>query len=169
MTQIQNLYTGMVFLKNNELDQARDFFQSIIDLEPDHAEAHAWLAATYGRLMDEGSMLDKIGIMPIFEQEVAAALELNPELVLARQVNGMRLLYTPKEFGGDPEMAITELLYAVEKGVSDREVFYALGLAYIATHDEIKAANFFNKALELDPDHVLSKQHILSLNKGVRS
>jgi tetratricopeptide (TPR) repeat protein len=169
MTQQHPLYSGMLHLKNNEFHQARDFFQNIVDLEPEHPEAHAWLAATYGRLMEEGSMLEKIGILPIFEQEVVTALELNPELVLARQVNGLRLLYTPKEFGGDPVMAVRELLYAVEHGVDDNEVFYALGSAYLASNDEEMAVHFYNKVLECDPEHVLAQQQINIVNKGVSS
>ncbi|MNP63472.1 Tetratricopeptide repeat protein [compost metagenome] len=114
-------------------------------------------------------MLEKIEYLPIFEQEVATALELDSELALARQVNGLRLLHTPKEFGGDPEMAIQELLYTVEQGVHDHEVYYALGLAYLATHDEVNAAQFFSKALELEPDHEHSKQQLNLLQKGASS
>lgn len=169
MTLQHHLYPGMVHLKDKEFNQARDFFQNIIDLEPNHIEAHAWLAATYGRLMEEGSMLEKIAILPIFEQEVASALELNPEFVLAHQVNGLRLLYTPKEFGGDPEMAIRELLYAIENGVHESEVYYALGSAYLASHDEVNAVHFFNKVLELDPEHVLAQKQITLMHKGASS
>ncbi|AJS61152.1 hypothetical protein UB51_24990 [Paenibacillus sp. IHBB 10380] len=160
-----NFYSGMIHLKNNEFEQAREFFQQIVDLEPDNAEAHAWLAATYGRLLEFGSMLDKMAILPIFEHEVATALELNSELVLARQVNGLRLLLTPTDFGGDPEKAVRELEYAIKNGVCECEVFYALGLAYLATEDEVRAANAFAQALECDPKHVPTQQQIEFLHK----
>jgi Tfp pilus assembly protein PilF len=160
-----NFYAGMIHLKNSEFELAREFFQQIVDVEPDNAEAHAWLAATYGRLMEFGSMLEKMALLPIFEHEVATALELNSELVLARQVNGLRLLLTPTDFGGDPEKAVRELEYAIKNGVCECEVFYALGLAYLATEDEVRAANAFAQALECDPKHVSAQQQIEFLHK----
>ncbi|MGF7046865.1 Tfp pilus assembly protein PilF [Paenibacillus sp. DS2015] len=165
MTLHNNFYIGMIHLKNNEFEQAREFFQQITDAEPGNAEAHAWLAATYGRLMEFGSMLEKIALLPVFEREVATALELNSELVLARQVNGLRLLLKPKDFGGDPEQAVRELEYVIENGVYECEVFYLLGLAYLATEDEVRAANAFTQALECDPEHLPAQQQIEFLHQ----
>ncbi|MUT64886.1 tetratricopeptide repeat protein [Paenibacillus sp. NEAU-GSW1] len=166
MVEDNKFYPGMLHLKREEYELARDFFQSLTDQEPNNAEAHAWLAAAYGRLLENGSLLEKVMLLPDFEKEVATALELDAELTLARKVNGLRLLHTPKEFGGDPEEAAKELEYAIANGEKDSEAYYGLGLAYLATELKEKAEAAFIEALQYNPNHAEARQQLEFIHKG---
>ena len=43
---------GSVLFKNGDYEPARALFEKAVELEPHCAEAHAWLAAVYGRRID---------------------------------------------------------------------------------------------------------------------
>ena len=166
--ELQNkISTGMLQLKNHDYGEARASFEQAVALEPNDADAHAWLAATYGRLMEQGSMTDKMTLLPLLEREVAKALELSPKSVLAHRVNGLRLIHTPVEFGGSPEQCIVELTYVIDQGEKDAEIYYALGLAYMETGQQEQAADAFTRALELDPTHEAAGSELAQLGKGI--
>ena len=132
--------------------ESRELFERAVALDPASAEAHAFLAAAYGRLIEHSwSMAEKIKLLPLLEQEIKTALELNPSLPLARRMNGARLLNTPVMLGGNPAAAIGEFLYCIEKGMDDAEVWVSLAECYLKTDQAELAIGPLEKALTREP------------------
>lgn len=133
--------------------EAKSSFEEAIALDGRNAEARAWLAAAYGRLIEAGNMLEKIKLLPAFENEVKAALEIDPLLPFARRMNGARLLNTPESLGGDPAAAIAEFRYCLEHDLVEPEIYVSLGQCHMKLNDNDKAKEWLQAALEREPDN----------------
>ncbi|MEF3307214.1 tetratricopeptide repeat protein [Paenibacillus sp. GYB003] len=145
---------GYRLFKNGKYDRAKELFEEAARLDPRSAEAHAWLAASYGRQIQAvWSMMDKIQLLPMLESEIEAALEIDPALPLARRMNGARLLNTPDMLGGDPAAAIDEFLYCIGQGMDEAEVWIALAECYMKTDEPTKAIEALNEALSREPQN----------------
>lgn len=151
----------------NELPESRAYFLSAIEMDPDNAEAYAFLAAVYGRLIEKGGFMDKLKYLPHLEKTISTALRLNPESTIARRVNAFKLLRTPKEFGGSPKRAIDEFLFCIGKGPEDHELYYGLGLAYTQVKDYPKAKQSLEKGIELKPEDALIIKELEFVNRRV--
>jgi tetratricopeptide (TPR) repeat protein len=151
-------------LNNNNLQVAKECAEIIIKNNPNDSEGHAWLAAIYGKIMENGAMMDKITYLPLLQTELEIALKLDPKSILAKRVNGIRLVYTPEGFGNDPQIAIEELNYVIDEGIQEAEIYYALGLAYVQLDDEKNAQCNFKKALEYDKNYTPAIQQLELLN-----
>jgi len=53
----------------------------------------------------------------------------------------------------------------LKESPDDKEILYNLGLLYELTHDWGKAKDFFEKVLNLDPDHEQAKEHLERVTK----
>lgn len=155
---------GRQLLKGKAYEQAKRMFEQAIKQNPNHAEAHAWLAACYGLSMETGNMLDKINQLPLLEREVAIALELDPSLPFARKINGIRLLNTPEMLGGDPQKAVEEFMFCLDIGLSEPDIYCCLGEAYLRLYDWDRARDAFCGALELDPKYEKAIERLKSLD-----
>jgi len=146
------LAQGTRKFKDNEYEQSRDLFEQAVALEQHSAEAHAWLAATYGRLIGTvWTMMDKIRLLSQLEREIAIALRIDPELPLARRMNGARLLNTPDMLGGDPAAAAEEFRYCIERGMDDAEIWICLAECHMQTKESGKAVAALGEALHREP------------------
>lgn len=143
---------GSVLFKNGEIEPARALFEKAAELEPRCAEAHAWLAAVYGRQIDAAwNLTDKMKLLPLLDEELATALALDPELPLARRMNGAKLLNTPDMLGGDPIAAIGEFRYCIERGMDDAEIWVSLAECLLKSEDREGALEALGEALAREP------------------
>lgn len=131
--------------------EAKSWFEEAIALNDRNAESHAWLAAAYGRLIEAGNMLEKIKLLPAFENEVKAALEIDPLLPFARRMNGAMLLNTPESLGGNPAAAIAEFQYCLDHDLVEPDIYVSLGQCHMKIGDKEKAAEWLQTALEKEP------------------
>ncbi|MFC5530404.1 AMP-binding protein [Cohnella yongneupensis] len=145
--------------------EAKTAFEEAVAINDRNAEAHAWLAAAYGRLIEAGNMLEKIKLLPIFENEVKAALDIDPLLPFARRMNGARLLNTPETLGGNPALAALEFQYCVDHGLEDADIYVSLGQCYLKLNDEEKAMEMLRVALQSDPSHEKAQRLMQDLQK----
>ena len=136
-----------------DYSEAKSSFEEAIALDGRNAEARAWLAAAYGRLIEAGNMLEKIKLLPAFENEVKAALEIDPLLPFARRMNGARLLNTPESLGGDPAAAIAEFRYCLDHDLVEPDIYVSLGQCHMKLNDKDKAKEWLQAALEREPDN----------------
>ena len=153
VNQKELLRWGRRKLSRGEYEKARELFQRAVMIDPGDAEAHTWLAAAYGRLLEAGSMLEKMRLLPKLEEEIAHALRLDPMFPMARRVNGARLLYTPEELGGDPAAAVEELRYAIEHGEDDADVWVNISECYIKLGKPEQAEAALKEALVRESAH----------------
>ncbi|MGP4039120.1 tetratricopeptide repeat protein [Gracilibacillus sp. D59] len=143
---------GYSAFRINEYEKAHRLFEEAISLVPHSAEAHAWLAAVYGRQIDTAwSLTDKIDLFNKLENEITVALEIDPTLPLARRMNGSKLLNTPDMLGGDPAEAAKEFRYCIEQGMNDIEIWVSLAKCYMETADLAKAREALKEALAIEP------------------
>ncbi|WEK54865.1 MAG: tetratricopeptide repeat protein [Candidatus Cohnella colombiensis] len=156
------------FLSSRWLE-AQLLFEQAIVIAPKAAEPHAWLAATYGRLIEGKSMMEKIELLPRFESEVQAALEYGPKLPLARRVNGGRLLNTPDSLGGNVREALDEFLFCIKHGVDDADIWMSLGECYAKLGNAPKAVKALLTCIERDPQHVNAIQLLQRLESESNS
>ncbi|UOQ49664.1 tetratricopeptide repeat protein [Gracilibacillus caseinilyticus] len=146
------LHQGYTAFNNNNYGNAQQWFEKAIKQEPHSAEAHAWLAAVYGRQIDAAwSLTDKIELFSKLEKEITLALEIDDTLPLARRMNGSKLLNSPDMLGGDPAEAVKEFCYCIEQGMDDIEIWVSLAKCYVKTAEHAKAKEALNKAYALDP------------------
>lgn len=145
------LLEGRRKLAESHFQEARELLEKAVADRPDSAEAHAWLAAAYGRVIEAGTMLEKMRLLPYLEKEIAAALELDPALPFARRMNGARLLNAPDTLGGDAAAAAKEFLYCIENGMDEAEIWASLCECYIKMGDQGKAVQALKEALIREP------------------
>lgn len=163
------LRRGAAEFRRENYERAQALFEKAAAVSPDSAEAHAWLAAAYGRRIDNAwSLPEKVEWLGKLEEEVAAALSLDPDLPLARRMRGAMLLYTPEMLGGDPEAAAADFRYCIAKGMREADVWVSLAECYIHMEDEPKALEALREALSVDPGHRKAKELKAKLkeNKG---
>ncbi|WP_208591995.1 tetratricopeptide repeat protein [Gracilibacillus suaedae] len=159
-TQVQDLLRrGYNSFKIDDYEKAHQLFEEAITQVPDSAEAHAWLAAVYGRQIDAAwSLTDKMELFSKLENEIKIALELDPALPLARRMNGSMLLNAPDMLGGDPAKAVIEFRYCIERGMTDMEIWVSLAKCYLETAELAKAKEALKKALALEPKNEMVLQ-----------
>ncbi|MFC5700523.1 AMP-binding protein [Cohnella faecalis] len=150
-------------LIDGRFSEARRLFGQATAFDPSDAEAHALLAAAYGRLIEAGNMLEKIKLLPQLEKEIAAALAIDQKLPFARRMNGARLLNTPGTLGGDPSAAAEEFRYCIAHGQADADVWVSLSECYMKLGDSRQAIESLRQALDRSPKHVRANEWMRQL------
>jgi len=153
--QVQELVSrGQHAFRAKQYDAAYGFFERAASIHPGCAEAHAWLAAVYGRRIEAAlSMSEQIKLLSKLEEKIETALSIDSSLPLARRMNGAKLLKTPELLGGDPAEAAKELLYCIEQGMDDCEVWLLLAESYIKIGEPEKARDALKEAVRREPEN----------------
>lgn len=152
-------------LADGEFEQAGELLKQAAALEPQSAEAHAWLAGVYGRMIETGNLSEKIKLLPLVEKEIATALELDPSLPIARRMNGSRLLHTPESLGGDPMAAAAEFQYCIDRNMDSADVWVSLGECYLTMGKLDQAAEAWKEALSREPEHIRARVLLAAVTK----
>lgn len=163
------LNRGYSKFKLCEYEESWNLFKEAIALDPRSAEAHAWLAAVYGRQIEAvWGMTEKIKLLSMLENEITAALEIDPMLPLARRMNGARLLNTPDMLGGNFAAAVDEFLYCIDQGMDEAEVWVSLAECYMKTDEPTKAMDALKEAQSREPQNEKAAELLLHV-KGESS
>ncbi len=140
---------GIQLLNETNYDGARMSFEKAVSMDKNDPEATTWLAIALGKKMEITNIVNKMRLMPKFEKAVKSALKLAPDSPMVRRINGIRLLKTPTEFGGNVEKAIEELQYSIAHGMEDAEVYQLLGRAYLDLGEKEKGEQALERVKEL--------------------
>ncbi|TCN20553.1 amino acid racemase [Mesobacillus foraminis] len=140
---------GIQQLNETNYDGARMSFEKAVSMDKNDPEATTWLAIALGKKMEITNIVNKMRLMPKFEKAVKSALKLAPDSPMVRRINGIRLLKTPTEFGGNVEKAIEELQYSIAHGMEDAEVYQLLGRAYLDLGEKEKGEQALERVKEL--------------------
>jgi tetratricopeptide (TPR) repeat protein len=137
--------------KEDELNQAADFFNQAIQLKSDYAPAHFQLARVYLAQGKQDEMVQSL------ENAKAAAPF---DVGLAFQLG---LVYYQKQ---DYQKAKTELERAVVLNPNYANALYFLGLTYYQLGQKDSAISVFEKILQLNPGHELATQVLANMKAG---
>lgn len=176
---------GNVLVAVNEIERAKKFYERAIELDANASTAYYCL----GNLFYEKEKYEEAAKQ--FQQAINTGLDnndiyfmmgmcfvqlSNPKLAipyLQRSVElneqdvEARFQYALVLAGAEVyEEAIKQFEIVVSKEPTHADAFYNLGVAYLGYYEnQEKAEQFFNKALEIQPDHVLSGYGIKMIEK----
>ena len=167
---------GTILAEADEIEKAEKFFQKAITINEEHGGAYYSLANLYynQQRFDEAVKLYQFAIqkglndsdtnfmLGMCFNELGAHTEAMPYVMRAHELKpddleiafqyGLTLCQV--EMFGE---AITQLENVLEKDSQHVDALYNLGLAkYMKNEDAEEALQYFNKAVEIQPDHLLS-------------
>jgi Flp pilus assembly protein TadD len=144
---------GTVFHLQGRLDEAIVHYLKATELQPKNAGAHYNL----------GVALQSQGKLDEAQRSLRRALQINPDFIDAHYNLG-RVLLTQGKF----EEAISHLKQVVEKAGDDVNAIYYLGTALQSQGRIDEAMKCFRKAVQLDPNHIPSRQALTQLLKNAK-
>jgi tetratricopeptide (TPR) repeat protein len=158
------------------IKEGQDYLNKAMELEPDFGELDAFYAYMLGfeiALNPEKAM--SLGMQSF--QYFGKAFEKSPENPRVHYLKGVSDLYTPVEYGGGADAAINTLGKSVElfekENIEDPvkpswgkdEAYTFLAIAYNQKGNKDKAAELFQKALEITPEFKMAKDELEKLKK----
>ncbi|UCE41046.1 MAG: amidohydrolase family protein [Candidatus Aminicenantes bacterium] len=171
------------YLTQGQLDRAepyikegQDYLKKAMELEPDIGELDAFYAYMLGfeiALNPEKAMSLGFETYKYFGK----AFEKSPENPRVHYLKGASDLYTPEQYGGGADAAIKTLTKSIDlfekENVEDPvkpswgkdEAYTFLGMAYNQKGDKSKAAEYFTKALEVNPEFGMAKDELEKIKK----
>jgi len=158
---------GKTCISTKDYKQAQQLFLEAVSMDREHPEARGWLALSYGLMLESSSLMNKMKLLPKFEKETKAALQLSPNWTFVRRINGMKLLNTPDQFGGNPIEALEELLFCIEHGFDNFEINLAVSQAYMKLCDFPRAITYLEKASAIEPGNpkAVKQLELIHLNR----
>jgi Tfp pilus assembly protein PilF len=176
---------GAIYLQQKKFKDAENTYRLIIDLSPNDAQAHFYLANVYNELsknvLAEKELRRALELKPDFHQAlnflgylyveenrnldeaetmIRKALELEPDN--GAYVDSLGWLYFKK---GNASESLKELQKATSL-LEDPVIYDHLGDVYLKINDRAKAKLNWEKSLEFDPKQDKVKNKIEELNKS---
>ena len=152
--------------KKKEWKEAEKYARHAVEINPDKAEGHLYLAIALGKMALYSSPGEKVRVVREIKKEAEKAIELDPKqqkayLALGAWHRNVTMASSfEKEiakifFGKLPESSIEKslnlLLKSIEMGGVNVRNYYELALTYEAMADYKAAKSKFNKALAARP------------------
>ena len=171
------------YLTLTEMDKAepyikegQDYLKKAMELDPDFGELDAFYAYMLGfeiALNPENAMSLGFEIYQYFGK----AFEKSPENPRVHFLKGVSDLFTPEQYGGGADAAIKTLTKSVDlfekENIEDPvlpswgkdEAYTFLAIAYNQKGVKDKAVEFFQKALEINPEFKMAKDELEKIKK----
>ena len=145
-----------------DMHKAIELFEQAIKLEPNYAEAYAYIAGTYGYLGATGQVRPEKAFK-IVDEYSEKALQLDDRLAESHLARANAHMF----YKWNPEAAFESLKKAIELAPAHSEAHDVLGLFYIITGKKHEALKVLEKASETDPlaphlNHLLAEVYIMN-------
>ncbi len=141
---------GSLYVEINDVEAAQGDFQRALELDPDDVAAHIGRAVVRRRLGDfDGAMVD-----------LNRAVELAPDLSQVYLARGMTLA-----MNGQTQAAIDDLTQAIQIAPSLTRAHLWRAYAYLALHDEARAARDLRFVRDHSGDALLVQRATTLLNE----
>ena len=101
-------------LKRQAFEEGARLAQQVLETEETNAEAHYLYAANRGSAAQLSGIMASAMTVGTLKTHVRQALELNPRHAQALHMMGMMMEELPWFLGGNPEMALSHLIKAIE-------------------------------------------------------
>lgn len=144
---VQTLYS------RGEYKAALAVLDSLLELNPENADAHAWRGNVLGTMADQAedmALMAQFGISAM--QAFETAIQLDPDNIAGRLGRGLSNLMAPPPFG-NIDRAIEDLLKVQKLAPDLVDGHFYLGLAYLKKSETARAKLCFQKTLLIDPGH----------------
>ncbi len=158
------------------IKEGQGYLQKAMEINPDFGEMDAFYAYMLGfeiAIAPEKAMSLGLQIYQYF----GSAFEKSPENPRVHLLKGVSDLFTPEQYGGGADRAIKTLEKCV--GLYEREniedpvfpswgkdeAYTFLGMAHIQKGNTAKAVEFFQKALEVNPENRLARDELKKIEK----
>jgi len=141
MDAYNNFLKGVEKYERDYFEEARKFLEKAIDLDPNFASAHQWLALTYGKLGDTKARTE------ILKKAKVLAEKTNEKNRL-----GIYALYA-QVIEKDVEKRIRILEEIATKYPREKRIHYNLGIHYWNKKEFSAAIDAYRKALALNPNY----------------
>ena len=135
---------GLASADQNQLGAATDYFLRSLSRQSEQPEVHNNLANVYAKQSND----------LLAEQNYRRALQLNPNFQDARKNLGLLLISV------SPEAAVLELDRAVAQNSKDMGALTGLGDAHKALENFELSTEYYQRALEINPDHVTARHNL---------
>jgi tetratricopeptide (TPR) repeat protein len=155
---------------------AKKHLEKAMELKPDWGEPCALYASVLG--FEISLDWDKaMSLAMEINEYFGKAFDLEPKNPRINLLKGLSDLYTPAQYGGGPDAAISSLTHAVDLFETEKapdplkpawgkeEALSFLGTAYLEKGDNSKARELFLKALEVNPEFGLAKENLEKVKK----
>jgi tetratricopeptide (TPR) repeat protein len=158
------------------IKDSQDYLKKAMEMNPDFGELDAFYAYMLGFQI---ALEPENGMSLGFEtyKYFGKAFEKSPENPRIHFLKGTSELFTPAEYGGGADTAIKTLVKSIDlfekENIKDPvlpswgkdEAYTFLGMAYNQKGDTDKAAEFFRKALEVNPEFQMARDELNKLKK----
>lgn len=176
-----------IYYVEKEYDKAVIEYKKILEIDPEHKDAHYWLGLLYfGKnmvkeaedefkkhitvnpesaetLFELGGIYYKQNRLKEAEEAWKQSLEINPEIPMAH--NNLGFLYMNKKMIREAEMEFRKELAINPK--CDRALFN-LGLIYRNYGDSQKAVELWKQAIQVNPDNLQAYEHLSIYYSGIK-
>ncbi len=140
----QLLLRGKEQLRKGERKVARQMFERATELDPNFADAYAWMAFALGDQFDSGEGDRRVLDAAFANANKALAIDAN--LIVAR-----RALITFYRNVSQTEEGLKQAKLALATNPNDQEAIKATAFAYFETGMVDRSIQFYNRALAADP------------------
>lgn len=176
--RLSNYYIAQAEMDRAEpyTKESKKYLEKAMEIDPDFGELDALYASILGFeivLHQEKAMSLGFQIFQYFGK----AFEKSPDNPRVHFLKGVSDLFTPEQYGGGPDAAISSLTKSIElfekEDIQDPvkpswgedEAYTFLGMAYNQKGETEKAREAFKKALEINPEFGLAKDEQIKIEK----
>lgn len=148
-------------LGEKALEEALKIAFLAVQQNKDSAEIHSLLADIYGlRIRAYGDLFTAIDNGPKLEEQNKLALKLDPKNPRVFGSLGRQYLFTPADFGGDPQKALEAFKKSLELDPNSDETLFWLSRAYRKLGDKENLVKTLKKAHHRNPRNLLIQQEL---------
>ena len=138
--------------------------EQAVNLQQNNAEYHRLLGTLCGQVITATPLIGALTFGKKAKDELERAIALDPRSPRVWIAHGVGFFYLPVNLGGGPENAIKDYRKAISLDPKSAEAYLWMGIALKRNHQDKEAKEALQKALELNPDQVWTKQQLASLS-----
>lgn len=164
---LANSYAAEVAMELRDKRKAEAFAEAGIDAAQKavaanggDAEYHRVLGGLCGQVIPASPLLGGLKYGQCAQEELNKAIQLNGNLALAYVSRGVGYTYLPASFGGGVDLALKDFNRAIALDPKLADAYLWKGVALRKISQNAAARKAFQKALELDPNRLWTKQEL---------
>ncbi len=144
----------------NYAEAGMDFAQKATASNPNNAEYHRLLGELCGQVIPANPIFGALKYGQCAKEEIDKAIQLDNKLALAYVSRGVGNFYLPSSMGGGLDIALKDFDKALSLDPKLSEAYLWKGVTLRKANKNGEAREAFQKALEIDPQRLWTKQQL---------